>query len=61
MVDVCVYFSYPTALNLVASGRVNLLQTVSHNFTLEDAVKAYTTAKENPMTALKVVIHANDN
>lgn len=53
-------FSYPTALNLVASGRINVLQTVSHRFSLEDAIKAYVTAKENPTTALKVVIYPNE-
>ena len=49
--------SYPTALQLVASGAVNVKPLVTHRFALEDAVKAFETAHSREGNSVKVMIH----
>lgn len=39
------FFSYPTALAMVASGKVNLKPMITHRFTLERSIEAFETAK----------------
>lgn len=52
-------FSYPLALAMVATGQVNVKQLVTHNFGLEDTLKAYETAKTGTGNPIKVMIHCN--
>jgi L-iditol 2-dehydrogenase len=48
--------SYPVALAMVASGRVNVKPLVTHRFKLEESLKAFETAKTGAGNAIKVVI-----
>lgn len=45
---------YPTALAMVASGRVNVKPLITHRFKLEEAIKAFETAKRGE--GIKVMI-----
>lgn len=47
---------YPTALAMVASGKVNVKPLVTHRFKLASAVEAFQTAKTGAGGAIKVVI-----
>ena len=53
-------FSYPTALQLVASGRVNVKPLITHRFSLEETVKAFETARTGAGGAIKVMISCSD-
>jgi len=48
---------YPTALEMVASGRVNVKPLVTHRYTLEQTLDAFETAKTGAGGAIKVMIH----
>ncbi|BFY97850.1 hypothetical protein BsWGS_00890 [Bradybaena similaris] len=48
---------YPTALAMVASGRVNVKSLVTHRFQLEDSVKAFEAAKRGE--GIKIMIGCN--
>lgn len=50
---------YPIALNLVASGKVDVKPLVTHRYTLEDSHKAFETAGNNNEGAVKVIINCN--
>lgn len=50
---------YPTALAMVASGKVNVKPLVTHRFRLESAVEAFKTAKSGAGGAIKVVINCS--
>lgn len=53
-----VFFSYADALDLVASGKINnLKELITHNFTIEETVKAFETAMTPSCGAVKVMIH----
>ena len=49
--------SYGDALALVASGRVNVKPLITHNFKIEETVKAFDTSKSPNSGAIKVMIH----
>eukprot|EP00301_Raphidiophrys_heterophryoidea_P011691 c17868_g1_i1.p1 GENE.c17868_g1_i1~~c17868_g1_i1.p1 ORF type:complete len:359 (-),score=85.77 c17868_g1_i1:76-1152(-) len=49
---------YPDALQVVASGKFNLKQMITHRFSLEQTNEAFTAARDDP-TAVKVVIQPN--
>nr|CAH0111454.1 unnamed protein product [Daphnia galeata] len=51
---------YPTALQLVASGRVNVKPLITHRFSLEETVKAFETARTGAGGAIKVMISCSD-
>jgi L-iditol 2-dehydrogenase len=53
-------FSYPVALDLVASGRVNVKPLVTHRFKLEETVQAFETARTGAGGAIKVMISCSD-
>jgi L-iditol 2-dehydrogenase len=48
--------SYPTALELVASGKVNVRPLVTHHFSFNDSQKAFETAEVGKDGAIKVII-----
>ncbi|XP_013777584.1 sorbitol dehydrogenase-like [Limulus polyphemus] len=48
---------YPIALDLVASGKVNVKPLITHHFKLEDSLKAFETSKTGEGGAIKVMIH----
>ncbi|HAN71917.1 MAG TPA: NAD(P)-dependent alcohol dehydrogenase [Actinobacteria bacterium] len=49
--------TYPTAIDLVSSGRVDLDALVSRSFALEEAEQALTYSRTDP-AAMKVMVHA---
>ncbi|RWS16313.1 sorbitol dehydrogenase-like protein [Dinothrombium tinctorium] len=51
--------SYPQALELVASGKVNVKPLITHRFTLEETLKAFETAKNGE--GIKVMINCAKN
>lgn len=48
--------TYPTALELVASGRVQMKRLVTHRYKMMDAVEAFETARDRTSKSIKVVI-----
>ncbi|PSN35372.1 Sorbitol dehydrogenase [Blattella germanica] len=48
---------YPIALSMVASGAAKVKQLVTHNFSLEETLKAYEVAKTGEGNPIKVMIH----
>ena len=50
---------YPTALEMVASGRIDVKPLITHNYKMEDTLKAFHTSKTGEGNAIKVLIHAN--
>ncbi|XP_074030536.1 sorbitol dehydrogenase-like [Leptinotarsa decemlineata] len=52
---------YPTAIEMVSSGRVNVKPLITHHYTLEESLKAFHTAKTQEGNPIKVLIHANPN
>lgn len=51
---------YPTALQLVATGLVNVKPLITHRFTLEETVKAFETARAAAAGTIKVMISCFD-
>jgi L-iditol 2-dehydrogenase len=49
--------NYPTALALIASGRVNVKPLISHHFKMEETAEAFDTAEHGKGNAIKVIIH----
>jgi len=47
---------YPKAIDMVASGKVNVKPLITHRFKFEDTVKAFETAKTGAGGAIKVMI-----
>lgn len=52
-------FSYATALELVASEKVNVKPLITHHFKMEQTIEAYQTAQNPEAQAIKILIHAN--
>ncbi|KAJ1527853.1 hypothetical protein ONE63_007793 [Megalurothrips usitatus] len=50
---------YPTAIQMVASGKANVKQFITHNYTLEQTVEAFDTARTGKGNPIKVMIHCS--
>jgi len=48
---------YPTALAMIASGKVDVKKLITHHFKIEDSIKAFETARDGTDGAIKVMIH----
>lgn len=48
--------SYPAALALVATGKVDVKKLITHRFKLEETLQAFETAKTGAGGAIKVMI-----
>lgn len=55
------FISYPTALELVATGKINVKPLITHNYKMEDTLTAFETSRTGAGNAIKVLIHANPN
>ena len=49
--------SYPIALEMVASGKVNVKPLITHHYQLEQSLDAFQQAKTGDDGAIKVMIH----
>jgi len=47
---------YPRAINLIASGKLNLKPLITDNFTFEESIKAFDFAVNMPAKSVKVQI-----
>ena len=52
--------SYPIALDMVASGKVDVKPLITHTYQLEETLKAFETAKTGEGGAIKVMIHCRE-
>ncbi|XP_019877681.2 sorbitol dehydrogenase-like [Aethina tumida] len=52
---------YPTSIEMVKTGKVNVKPLITHHFTLEQTVQAFETAKTGAGNPVKILIHANPN
>ncbi|KAK6173431.1 hypothetical protein SNE40_016883 [Patella caerulea] len=50
---------YPIALDLIASGALNVKPLISHHFTLLETEKAFLTASDRNSQSIKVIIHCD--
>jgi L-iditol 2-dehydrogenase len=50
---------YPTAIELVKTGRANVKMLITHHYKIEDTLKAFHTAKTGEGNPIKILIHAN--
>ncbi|KAF5303277.1 hypothetical protein FQA39_LY10016 [Lamprigera yunnana] len=50
---------YPTSIELVASGKVNVKSLITHHFKIEDIHKAFHVAKNGEGNPIKILIHVN--
>ncbi|GJQ69295.1 hypothetical protein Trydic_g6429 [Trypoxylus dichotomus] len=50
---------YPTSLDLIATGKINVKPLITHHYTLEQTLEAFETAKTGTGNPIKVMIHAN--
>ena len=53
--------SYQAALDLVASGRINVKPLITHRFTLKQTLKAFETAYNRDEGAIKVLINCESD
>nr|CAH7714397.1 unnamed protein product [Callosobruchus chinensis] len=52
---------YPTAIEMVSSGRINVKPLITHHYRLEETNQAFETAKTQKGNPVKILIHANPN
>ena len=50
------FFSYPLALDMIASGKINVKPLITHRYKLEESVQAFETARTGAGDAIKVMI-----
>lgn len=56
MIDCLSFYSYPTALEMVASGKVDVKPLITHSYRLEETLDAFQRAKTGEGGAIKVMI-----
>ena len=49
-------FSYPTALEMISCGRIDVKPLITHRFDLKDTVDAFETSRTGKDGAVKVII-----
>lgn len=52
--------SYPDAIDLLASGKVDVKPLITHTYKLEETLQAFETARTGREGAIKVMIHCQD-
>ncbi|XP_076252316.1 sorbitol dehydrogenase-like isoform X2 [Rhynchophorus ferrugineus] len=52
---------YPTAIDMVSSGKISVKPLITHHYTLEQTEQAFKTAKTQEGNPIKILIHANPN
>jgi len=52
---------YPTAIDMVASGKISVKPLITHHYKLEESLEAFETAKTQKGDPIKILIHANPN
>ncbi|XP_060523595.1 sorbitol dehydrogenase-like [Cylas formicarius] len=50
---------YPTAIDMVASGKISVKPLITHHYKIEDTVAAFHTAKTQEGNPIKILIHPN--
>lgn len=58
--SVCIFFSirsYSDALNLIASGKIDVKPLITHNYKIEETKQAFETSRTGAGGAIKVMIH----
>ena len=55
----CYANCYPTAISLIATGKIDAKPLVTHRYKLQEAVKAFETCKNQSDGAIKVMIKCN--
>ena len=56
----CYANCYPTAISLVASGRINVKPLVTHRYKLQDAMDAFETCRTQRDGSIKVMVKCNE-
>lgn len=52
-------FSYPIAIELVKTGKVNVKPLITHHYRIEETLNAFNSAKSGEGSPIKILIHAN--
>lgn len=52
--------TYPTAVEMLATGKVDLKSLITHRYKFKDSLEAFTHVKEGRPGTIKVVIENND-
>jgi len=52
---------YPTAIDMVKTGKISVKPLITHHYKMEDTIKAFHTAKTQEGNPIKILIHANPN
>lgn len=50
---------YPTAIDMVSTGKISVKPLITHHYKIEDTQKAFDTAKNQTGNPIKILIHAN--
>lgn len=56
----CYANCYPTAISLVASGKINVKPLVTHRYKLQEALQAFQTCRTQKDGSIKVMVKCND-
>jgi L-iditol 2-dehydrogenase len=52
---------YPTAIDMVSTGKISVKPLITHHYKIEDSLEAFETAKTQKGDPIKILIHANPN
>ena len=53
--------SFPVALDLISTGKIDVNPLITHHYKLNDVTTAFHTAKTGHDGAIKVIVDCNDN